>query len=232
MAIGRQIVHRLAVGVADISGDDFGVIFARAIGGEHKGKPFGIADVTWENCAWSVKTVKSAKPFTQKRVRLISGRNSPIYSADLSDPFADIQATGATVLNVWNDRVDQSLNEHDDLRIFVMIRNMSTQEFTLMEYEAGRYVAQDYEWSLNKSNNFIGHDKRTGEHAFTWQPHGSQFTILRHVSASAYRFRIAHKPGLIEATQVLNSIKFEDDWIQAVPPPAKADGKNQRRKKV
>ena len=74
--IGKRIVHRLAVGHADITGDDFGGIFAASIGGEHRGKPLGVADVTWEGCAWSVKTVQDPHPFTQTTIRTISGRNS------------------------------------------------------------------------------------------------------------------------------------------------------------
>src|SRR6185503_3524279 len=70
--IGQRIAHRLAVGHADITGDDFGGIFASAIGGTHRGKPLGIADVTWNGSAWSVKTVKGDRPFTQTRVRVIS----------------------------------------------------------------------------------------------------------------------------------------------------------------
>ncbi len=114
------------------------------------------------------------------------------------------------MLNVWNARVNESFNQYDDLRVFVLIRNTATLEFTLMEYESARYVAQDYVWTINDSENFLGHDKRTGEHLFTWQPHGSQFTAIRHVPASAYRFRIMHKPGLIEATHVLSLVKFEE----------------------
>jgi hypothetical protein len=45
-----RIVHRLAVGHADITGDDFGGIFASAINGVHRGKPLGIADVEWHEC--------------------------------------------------------------------------------------------------------------------------------------------------------------------------------------
>ena len=56
--IGKRIVHRLAVGQADITGDDFGAIFAQSIGGEHRGKPLGVADVWWQNCAWSVNSVR------------------------------------------------------------------------------------------------------------------------------------------------------------------------------
>jgi len=214
--IGKHIVHRLAVGQADITGDDFGTIFAKSINGNHRGKPLGIADVTWESCAWSIKTVQDKNPFTQTRVRVISGRNSPVYSSDIKDPFADIQATGSAILGVWNARVNESLNEHDDLRIFIMVRNMSTLEFTLIEFEAVRFVAANYSWELNAKRNFQGYDRATKVHCFTWQPHGSQFTILHHVPASAYRFRIKKRPGMIEERHVLNLIHFQDDWIEAV----------------
>ena len=61
--IGRSIVHRIAVGHADITGDDFGGISADAISGRHRASPLGIADVEWDGCAWSVKTVKHGSPF-------------------------------------------------------------------------------------------------------------------------------------------------------------------------
>jgi hypothetical protein len=180
----------------------------------------GIADVTWNGCAWSVKTVQDVRPFTKSIVRIISGRNSPVYSSDIDDPFADIQATGSAILGVWNARVNESLSEHDDLRIFVMLRNMSTLQFTLFEFEATRYVASHYRWELNAKRNFQGYDIQTGAHHFTWQPHGSQFTIFHTVPASAYRFRINHTPRVIEERHVLSLTGFKDDWIEAVPPPA------------
>src|SRR5690349_6541410 len=92
VGIGRQIVHRLAVGQADITGDDFGTILAKSIGGTHRGKPLGIADVVWEDCAWSVKTVQSNSPFEAASIRVISGRNDVNYSFGIKDPYADIAA--------------------------------------------------------------------------------------------------------------------------------------------
>ncbi|MGC2234997.1 MAG: hypothetical protein WA584_02380 [Pyrinomonadaceae bacterium] len=219
VSIGKDIIHRIAIGHADIDGDDFGGIFANAISGLHRKKPLGIADVTWESCAWSVKTIKANKPFTQKVVRLITGRNSVAYSAGIKDAFADVQATGAAVLNIWNARVNESLNQHDDLRIFVMLRNMSSLEFTLFEYEAVRYIAANYHWELNKQRNFEGVDKVTGGHVFTWQPHGSQFTVLHHVPPSAYRFRINKMPTILEERHVLQLVNFRDDWIVPVDAP-------------
>ncbi len=216
ISIGRDIVHRIAIGQANITGDDFGGIFASAISGIHRNRPLGIADVTWNDCAWSVKTVQDNKPFTQKVVRLISGRNSPVYSSDIKDPFADIQATGAAVLNIWNARVNESLTQHDDLRIFVIVRNMSALEFTLFEYEAVRYVSANYIWRVNSKGNFQGHDRLNDTHVFTWQPHGSQFTVLHHVPPSAYRFRIRKMPTILEERHVLQLVNFKDDWIEPV----------------
>jgi hypothetical protein len=222
--IGKHLVHRLAVGQADITGDDFGGIFAKSISGEHRASPLGIADVTWESCAWSVKTVKDNSPFTQTSIRAISGRNSPVYSSDIQDPFADVQATGAAVLNVWNARVNESLNQYDDLRIFVLVRNMSTLEFMLMESEAVRFITTEFEWKINARGNFEATDRQHNEHRFTWQPHGSQFTVIHHVPASAYRFRIKRRPGMLPEAQVLRLARFEEDWIEAVTIEPPADG--------
>jgi len=213
--IGKNIVHRLTVGQADITGDDFGVIFAKSISGTHRGKPLGIADVVWENCAWSVKTVQDKNPFMQTSIRVISGRNNVNYSFGISDPYADIQATGAGILEIWNKRLDTSLNEYDDLRIFIMVRNMSTLEFTLMEIEAVRYVPKEFRWEKNKNGNLLGFDIQRNEHRFTWQI-GNQFTVIHHIPASAYRFRITKKPPMLPMDQVLRLARFEDSWIEAV----------------
>ena len=71
--IGRELVHYLAtsgersMGMQGF-GDAFGDIFASAVDGLHLSKSIGVADVVKEDdqCAWSVKTIKATKPFTQK----------------------------------------------------------------------------------------------------------------------------------------------------------------------
>jgi hypothetical protein len=218
VAIGKRIVHRLAVGQQDITGDDFGEIFAQSIDGTHRGKPLGIADVEWQSCAWSIKTVKDEFPFTQSRIRIISGRNNIRYSYGISNPDADTAATGKAVLDIWNGRVNESLNQFDDLRIFILIRNMSTLEFTLVEQEAVRYISSEYRWEKNKSDNFEGFDIHHNIHRFTWQG-TSQFTVLHHVPASAYRFRISHKPPTLAMQQVLRLSRFEESWIEPIAGP-------------
>lgn len=216
LSIGKQIVHRLAIGLANITGDDFGGIFAEAIGGQHFACPIGVTDVEWDQCSWSAKTVQNNKPFTTPIVRLISGRNSVSFSYGIKDPFVDIDKTGESVLNIWNERVNQSFSNHDDLRVVVLIRNISRLEFTLFEYEATRYTPADYKWHVNDKNNFYGFDKITDVHRFTWQPHGSQFTLLKQVPGSACKFRIARNPKIIEKCHVLELIGFEDDWIERI----------------
>ena len=214
--IGKQLVHRLAIGHSDIMGDDFGGIFAKAIGGNHLGSPLGIADVLLDGNAWSVKTIKDNRPFNKTVVRLISGRNSPDYSLGVENAHADIQATGKAVLAIWNARVNESLGEHDDLRIAVLIRNLETKEFVLFEEDATRFATDDYLWKINGRDNLEGYEKSTGEHKFTWQFHGSQFTIKRHVPGSAVKFIINHNVPLVEPEHVLRLTKFSDDWIEIV----------------
>lgn len=216
VGVARQIVHRLAVGHADITGDDFGGIFADAINGTHYLKPFGVTDVVWNGCSWSAKTIKSANPHRQNKVRLISGRNSPDYSYGIADPRADIAATGAAVLNIWNARVNQSLAEHDELRVVVLMRNVDTLEFTLFEYEAGIFSANDYDWTENRRGNIEGRVAGTSEHRFTWQFHGSQFTVIKSVPGSARKFRLRQRPGVVEAEHILRLVGFTESWVEMV----------------
>ena len=211
--IGRQLVHRIAIGHADITGDDFGTIFATAIKGEHRASPLGVADVMVNGCAWSVKTVKSSNPYTQKIVRLISGRNSPDYSVGIENPHENPDETGRAVISVWNARVDEALNEFDDLRIVVLVRSMMSRHFSIFEGEAHRYNPSDFQWTFNKRGNLEGRDLLNGEHQFTWQPHGSQFTVRRLAPASSRRFSIDQNIPVVDTDSILAAIRFNPSWI-------------------
>ena len=216
IGIGKQIVHRLAIGHKDITGDDFGGIFAEAIEGNHRNSPLGVADVVSNGCAWSVKTVKASDPFMKKNIRIISGRNSPDYSLGISDPREDVEATGRAVLSIWNERINEAMGSHDQLRVVVFIRNMATREFLLFEQEAQRYIADDYEWEPNARGNFEGYDKATKNRMFTWQPHGAQFTIHRKVPVTARKFRVVPEIPIVKAEHILRLARYSDDWIEPV----------------
>lgn len=112
--------------------------------------------------------------------------------------------------------MNEAHGEYDDLRIVVMLRNIAKLEFLLMEHEAHRYTPSDYVWGLKSGRNFIGRDAATGVHRFTWQSSGSQFTIHHAIPASARRFRIVRQPPIVGEQAVLDSISFDESWIQTV----------------
>jgi hypothetical protein len=210
--IGKWMTYNFAVGKADISGEDWGDIFAKAIGGDHLGKPIGLADVVCEGMAWSVKSVKQTSPHRVKKIRLISGRNSPDFSYDVTDPHEDIQHTGTMVLSIWNERINIAKETFEPLRTSVLVRNFNTLEFALFEHETTRYVTSDYEWHVNKTGNFEGHHIDTGVHQFTWQPHGSQFTILSTVPPNACKFKIK-RPPILDFEDTMAKIGFDSSWV-------------------
>src|ERR1035437_10752575 len=79
--LGRELIYLLASkGKPVLEGSDWESIFAECIGADWKPSNVGLDDVLLGNTAWGAKTVKSTSPSTQKKIRLISGRNSPVYS--------------------------------------------------------------------------------------------------------------------------------------------------------
>lgn len=212
--IGRRLVYMLCIGRTDLTGDDWGNVFADAVGGKHLQSPVGIADVTFEKMAWSMKTVKKTNPHQDgTALRLISGRCSPDYSYGITDPHEDIQKTGRAVLNIWNERVNIAYDHFNPVRTSVLVRSNDLLTYTLFEEENHRYTTNAYHWEENRNGNLIGVDIETGETRFTWQPHGSQFTIHTRTPKNAVKFRIRRPPVLsMEAT--LKQINFSEDWIE------------------
>lgn len=155
-------------------------------------------------------------PHSCEELRVISGRNSPDYSYGIQNPHEDVQETGKAVIGIWNERVNIALDQFDFLRTAILIRNVNTLEFTLFEEEVRKYIANEYEWNINKRGNFEGFDKRTGKHKFTWQPHGAQFTIKYAVPSSAVRFQIK-RPPILDFEQTMEQIGFDDTWVSIKP---------------
>ena len=202
----------MAVGRADIGGDDWGDFFAAAVNATHLKSPLGIVDIALGNTAWSAKTVQATDPLEAKTVRLISGRSAPVYSYGNDDPFADIQETGKQVLGIWNARVTEATQQFAQLRTITLIRNMQNLRFKVFEQATTQFDPADFIWSLNKSNNFEGHSRIDGRHSFTWQPHGAQFTILRPVSGSARSFEV-QRPQALDPEVVLDQLGYSTDWV-------------------
>lgn len=210
--ISKWIVYHFAVGKADISGEDWGDIFAKGSGWQHLSSPIGLADVVMDEGAWSVKSVKNNNPHDCKTIRVISGRNSPDYSYGITDAHADPSKTGKAVLNIWNERVNIAIDEYANLRSAILIRNVNALDFTLFETEINRFNTSEYDWTVNKNGNLEGRSKTHGAHKFTWQPHGSQFTIIYSVPSSAVRFRIK-RPPVLDFNKTMEQIGFDESWV-------------------
>lgn len=210
-AIAKHLTYLVAVNTPDLSGSQWAACFADAVGGDNLASNLDPQDIALENCAWSAKTVKAPDPFKCAKVRLIAGRNDPLYSADISDPLKDPQKTGRAVLEIWNKRVDRAMSKFDDYRLLVLIRDMNAMRFSLFESEITRFVPKDYKWTANKRNNLEGRDS-AGEHRFTWQPHGAQFTVIKQVPGSAVKFEIK-RPPTVSVDAVLGDIAYKNSWV-------------------
>ena len=215
MKIGSYFVYLLYIGRKDITGTDWGDAFSDAIGGKHLDSPIGIADVVLEKMAWSMKTVKNPTPFNCRNVRLISGRCSPDYSYGITDPHDDIQKTGRAVLGIWNERVNIAQDNYSTVRTSVLVRSNDLLSYCLFEEENHRYRTNDYYWEVNANGNLIGKSLETNEVCFTWQPHGSQFTIHTKVPENAVRFEI-QQPPLLAKENILDTIHFDKSWVRII----------------
>ena len=212
----EEVVYLLATrGTADLEGKDWEQIFAKCIGAEWKPSNVGLDDVVFGQCAWGAKTIKAISPFNQKKVRLISGRNSPTYSfgaLKITDTAPD--PLGKQVLEIWNERVSAIRLLHKHLRTVVLIKSNDLRELVVFEYDTVRYDPELYFWDWNKRGNLEGFSKATQEKHFVWQPHGSQFTIIEEVPATRLSIKITKQPEKVNKEDVLSSINFDASWLE------------------
>jgi len=215
--LGKELIYLLASkGKPELEGSEWENIFANCIGAEWRPSNVGLDDVVKGNTAWGAKTVKTTNPFTQKKVRLISGRNSPAYSFGESiDVKANPKLIGRLVLDIWNERVSAVREKFKNLRTVVMMKSNDLSEVCVFEFDTIRYDYELYEWEWNANNNLIGTERKTEEHRFTWQPHGSQFTIIEDVPEKSLAIRVK-QPQALNKEQVLTTLGFDKSWITIV----------------
>jgi len=215
--LGRQIIYLLATkGQPVIEGPEWERIFAECVGAEWKPSNVGLDDVILDTCAWGAKTVKAAKPSTQKKVRLISGRNSPTYSfGDSEITNVEPNILGGKILDIWNERVSAVRKKHKHVRTVVLIKSKTLEEVAVFEFDTIRYDPELYQWAWNKKNNLEGFEKASDIHCFTWQPHGSQFTIIENVPDEVLIVKI-RTPVALDRDSFLQTIGFSDDWVEVI----------------
>lgn len=213
---GRELVYLLATShVPSVEGKVWEQIFAGAVGAEWKPSNVGLDDIVSGVCAWGAKSLYETHPHKAKTVRLISGRNSPAFSFGETDLSAQADYIGAQVLEIWNARVEALRDKFSHLRTVVLMKSNDLTEFAVFETETVRYPPDRYKWERNKKGNLEGFDAETGLHRFTWQPSGSQFTIIESVPESRICFRI-RKPEKFGPDTILKAIGYDKSWIEIV----------------
>jgi hypothetical protein len=212
--LGREIVYLLATkGKAILEGDEWEDIFAKCIGADWKPSNVGLDDVILGNTAWGAKTVKATTPSKAVKVRLISGRNSPVYSfGETIDTNADPNAVGAHVLDIWNQRVSAVREKFQTLRTVVLIKSNDLSEVVVFEFDTIRYDPELFVWEWNKNGNLVGIETSKKAHRFTWQPHGSQFTIIEEIPAKSLIINIK-KPETVNKDKILDALGFDKTWV-------------------
>lgn len=159
--VAGQISAAIAIGRMDIEGKDWEKIFAQAIGAKWEPSVVGLDDILIPeiSAAWGAKTVKNTKPFTAKKICLISGRNSPTYSYDVSDIRAmEPAALGAMVVEIWNERVASLYQKYKTLRTVILLKGPELRQISVFEVPTVRYNPAEFEWSWNKNGNLVAVD--------------------------------------------------------------------------
>ena len=222
LSIAKEIVFLLATkGRPSLEGSEWERIFAGSIGAAWKPSNVGLDDVVLGNTAWGAKTVKSSiKDFTNiSKIRLISGRNSPVFSyGDTVDTDHDPDEVGEKVIDIYNNRVTAIRSRYENLRTVVLIKSNDLSQVAVYEFDTVMYVPQAFSFKWNSRNNLEGFDKITGEKKFTWQPHGSQFTIHEQIPNDILILKIK-PPTTIDKELVMKAIGFSEDWVTIVNKP-------------
>lgn len=214
--LGKEIIYILAVKEKPtLEGSEWEQIFAFCLGAEWKPSNVGLDDVVFQNCAFGAKTVINKTPSKAKKVRLISGRNSIVYSfgaTEVAGDKADPDVIGEQVLSIWNERVSAVRERHKHLRTVVLLKSEGLEEIAVFEFETIRYDFELFSWGWNERGNLEGYNKASKNHHFTWQPHGSQFTIIEEVPDKILVIQVK-KPEKADKNAILESVGFKDEWI-------------------
>jgi hypothetical protein len=108
--------------------------------------------------------------------------------------------------------------KYENVRTVVLMKSDDLLELTMFEYDTIMFPMEEYRWEWNKNKNLEGYSKANDQHKFTWQPHGSQFTVIEEVPKKKLSIRIK-QPPLLLPDQVLEMIGFDDSWVEVIERP-------------
>jgi hypothetical protein len=213
LGVAARIVYLLHTRCeARLEGPDWERIFAESIGANWTPSNIGLDDVRLGNCCWGAKTVKAARPSAIGAIRLISGRNSLDYSYNQSDSRGSSPTEiGSMVLGIYNERVSAVRQRFKHCRSVVLVKSNDLSECAIFEFETLRYEPDRYHWEWNTRGNLEGFNEEH-HHKFTWQPHGSQFTIVQEVPPERVAFRM-RLPEPLPFDTTMQALGFDESWV-------------------
>lgn len=216
--LAKEIVYMQATKSSmSLEGNEWEQIFAECIGAKWKPSNVGLDDIILDNCCWGAKTVFGTSNIEkQQTVRLISGRNSPIYSYGIDNLTSeDPDKIGELVLGIWNERVSAVRQIYKFVRTVVLVKSKDYKDFLVFEFDTIRHDPELYYFKWNKRMNLEGYEKATKKHKFTWQPSGSQFTIIEKIPEKRLHISI-RKPEKVDKETILQAVNFDNNWYKIV----------------
>lgn len=214
--LSKELFFSLVDSMSDVlSENKFAKILA-ACGNTTVCNAYDWSGVVVDDSYYRTVVVWNPQPYTVKHIRLISGRNSPDYSFNIENVHTeDPDKLGEMILGIWNARITDVRKKFATTRTVVLIKGEDLSTVSVFEEEALKFLPEEYEWEWNQKGNLEGYLKGTDVKKFTWQPHGSQFTITTNVPDNRLKLRIK-RPPLLDREEVLEQLKFDPSWIEIV----------------
>ena len=128
---------------------------------------------------------------------------------------SDPNQIGRDVLTIWNARIESIRERFRNVRTIVLVKSDDLLRLAVFEFDTIRYNHELYSFSWNKGGNLEGQTKDGDIHKFTWQPHGSQFTIKEEVPDNRLIIHLK-QPDLVDKTLTLNSVGFDKSWVTII----------------
>ena len=232
--LARNIVYLSATKSAmSLEGNEWEQIFAECIGADWKPSNVGLDDIILGNCCWGAKTVFGQNNMEkQDRVRLISGRNAITYSFGV-DSYSQIAPSelGKMVLQIWNERVSSVREIYKFVRTVVLVKSKDYSDYLVFEFDTVRYDPELYHFKWNKRGNLEGYEIKTGEHRFTWQPGGSQFTIIEKIPTERLHITVK-KPTSLDKETLLATLGFDKSWYNIISDHIPDEAKEEKNRKL
>lgn len=215
----KNIVYMMATKQnMSLEGNEWEQIFAECIGADWKPSNVGLDDVILDNCCWGAKTVFASTKDLEKveKVRLISGRNSPTFSYGVDKITSEKpNEIGKMILEIWNERVSAVRQIYKFVRTVVLVKSKDYKDYLVFEFDTVRYDPELYRFEWNSRGNLEGYEKASGQHKFTWQPSGSQFTIIEDVPEERLHIEVK-SPKPLDKQEVLEAVHFDNSWYRIV----------------